>query len=250
MTEGKTGDDISLSPFSNAVLSEYIIDELLTIPIDSAANAYKKHFLFLLTFPEIPVFKSITQFSKESLDSITQYELLRERDFAGQVAAKRALALTSPEHLRDLQTDIKNKLTGLEAAKMFFVRDSTGKVLYTDEKNRITVAEAIERIVAEQKLMPVESAYDFYILCMSLYVATRDRLIKVGKDKKGENAALNMQIDFYHLSYLPFVNEFVTNDNYLCRVAKELIKYLRLDKTVRSGQEYLNLWFHELLSGD
>lgn len=240
---------MSMSPFSNAVLSDYVVDELLTIPIDSAGNAYKKHLALLSIFPNIPIFKSITLFSKENLEKAAISELIRPNGFAGQVAANRALALVSDKHLADLLEGINNKATGLKTAKMFFPRDSFGTISYTEEKNRISISEAITKILSEQKLHPMESAYDFYILCMNLYVATRNRLIRVGKHKKGENAALNIQIDFYHLSYLPFVSELVTNDHYLREVAEEVINYFRFDKAVKSGQEHVDQWFHDLLSG-
>lgn len=250
-TTGRTGDDIVLSPFSETILSEYVVDEMLTIPIERASDAYKKHVAFLSIFPYIPVLKSITKFTKSDFDRNFTKELLMPREFAGQVAAMRALALVTPEHRKDLETDVENKNTGIEDAKKFLNRDSSGSVIYVNSNERIALKQAIAMIIDEQQLNPLSSSYDFHILCMNLFVATRNRLIRVPDMKiyKNEKSTLNSQIDFYHLSYLPYVYGFVTNDKYLNLVAKELVDYLNLDKVVYTSDEYWRYWLHKILSG-
>ncbi len=250
--DGQTGDDMSLSPFSEAALSVYVIDELLTIPIDSASNAYKKHLALLTIFPKLPVLKAITQLTPEELNRVHTKELLMPNEFAGQIALKRLLAFAAPEHRQDLETDLENKKAALEDAKRFLMRDSSSSIIYVDPQRRITLNEAITRIVTELKLDPKAYPWDFHLLCMHLYVATRNRLITVPglKIYKGENSMLNAQIDFYHLSYLPFTSGFVTNDKYLNMIANEIVNYFSLAKTIYTCEEYWKLWLHKLLGGN
>lgn len=246
--EGQTGDDITLSPFANTVVSEYVIDELVTIPTDH--NAFKKHVLMLSIFPTLPVIAAITKIAPQQLDVSDLGDLLLEPGFAGAVGSKRAAALVSAPDLADLEQDLRNKEAGRQAAERFLQKDATGSIIYTDPSDRINIGNAIRRIIEERQLKPRESNYDFHLLCMYLYAATRNRLIDVAtRFRKGPSQMLNHQIDFYHLSYLPFVKGFITDDTYLTMVARELIDYLELDKEVVTGDEFRSRWFRGLLGG-
>jgi hypothetical protein len=246
--EGQSGDDITLSPFANTVVSEYVIDELVTIPVDH--NAFKKHVLMLSIFPTLPVTAAITKVTPQQLDVSDLSDLLLEPGFAGLVGSKRAAALVSAPDLADLEQDLKNKEAGRQAAERFLQKDAAGNIVYINPPERISIRDAIKRIVDERQLKPRESNYDFHLLCMHLYAATRSRLIDVAtRFRKGPSQMLNHQIDFYHLSYLPFVKGFITDDTYLTMVAQELIDYLDLNKEVITGDEFHSRWLRRLLGG-
>jgi len=246
--EGQTGDDITLSPFQDVAFSEYVIDELVTIPVSH--NSFKKHTLLLSVFPKLPVLVAITKPTKQQLDAFGLDDLLLDPNFAGVVGSKRAAALVSASDLADLEQDIRNKGAGKLAAELYLQKDAAGNVVYVDPADRISIRDAIELIIGEHDLNPGESNHDFHLLCMYLYAATRNRLIGVAtKFRKGPAQMLNHQIDFYHLSYLPFVDGFVTDDTYLAMITKGLIDYLSLNKKVITGDEFRTRWMRRLLGG-
>jgi len=245
--EGATGDPIAFSPFKDAVVSEYTLDELITIPI---STPYKKHLAFLSIFQDLPVFSSITKFSPEELASATEIDILAAPEFLKGLVTTRLLALTSPEYRGYLEQDIQNKATARLTAELHLKNPLGGYFDYVDPENRISIRETIAQIISTYKLDPVASPYDFHLLCMHLFVATRDRLIDVpAKYRKGPTKTLSHQIDLYHLSYLPFVEGFVTNDAYLSLVATEVVQYLSLNKKIVSMEEFWTRWIRVHLLG-
>lgn len=242
--EGQTGDDMQLSPFADAVLSDYVIDELVTIPVTD--NAYRKHVAQLMIFPDVPVLKgSIFQLGKSKLDSLKYDDAVQPKGYAGAIGEKRLSALIFQNDLDDLNQDIANKDAGRrQAASLIVDRE------YVGQGDRLPVRDVITHIITEFELKPQMSNYDFYKLCMYLYAATRDRLIDVPtKYRKGKYDMLNHQIDFYHLSYLPFVDGLVTDDRYLTMVALAVVECLGLDKEIITSKDYYSRSLRNLLSG-
>ena len=83
---------------------------------------------------------------------------------------------------------------------------------------------------------------------MSLYTFEVTRLIdRPARDRKGASRLLNQQIDYYHLSYLPFVDEFVTNDVVLAETASSLILMFGLHVAVHTAAVYRSNWIRQRL---
>jgi len=237
--EGSSNDPIALSPFVDAVVSEYTLDELITIPI---GTAYKKHLCFLMIFQELPVFTSITKFDAKTLNNSREGDILLPSDFLPGLVTIRSLALASPEYRGYLEQDIQSKEQARIGAELFLKNPLGGYFEYVDPKKRISLRETIIKIIQDHQLTPSDP-YDFYQLCMHLFVATRNRLIDVpAKYRKGPSRTLSHQIDFYHLSYLPFVKGFVTSDTYLSLVARELVSYLDLKREILNKEDFWKRW--------
>lgn len=242
--EGRTGDDIKLSPFSIVVLSEYGVAECITIPHTS--NAYKKHLCLFSIFPKIRVFKPITIFDqkKPEHDKSSIQELLNKNDFLGKVAALRTSALLTTEGRSNLQKDLQHKYEGIQAAAL----ESFGETA-SGEDMRLSLDDIIDAICKTHKLSPKESKYDFYQLVMRIYVAKRQKLIKGINYKKVERN-LNEKIDSYHLSYLPYVRGFVTSDYDLYNIAQTLSKHFDLGVEVLKPDDFWSLWLRNHLLGN
>ena len=76
----KPGDPRAATPFADAVLSDFVLDEIITNPID---NSYLKHLLLLIIYPDIPILRAL-----ESVD-------LREAQ------RNRSLLIRPPEYLKN-----------------------------------------------------------------------------------------------------------------------------------------------------
>lgn len=75
---------------------------------------------------------------------------------------------------------------------------------------------------------------------MSLYSFEATRFIdRPANEQKGASRLLNQQIDYYHLTYLPFVDEFVTDDTVLARTAADLVRIFGLSTDVHTTTSYL-----------
>lgn len=233
---GQTGDSILRTPFSEVVISDYTLDECLTIQL--ASNPYKKHLCMFLIYPQIKIMKPITIFDgkKSEHDASSISDLFHKKDYLQNVIALRASALVTNEARLSLEKDIENKKQGEIIAQHF--PQFENKCNYAD---RLSLEDAIRKIIIEKNISPENSKYDFYQLCMNIFVAKRKRAIK-GLEYKNSSRNLNEQIDSYHLSYLPYVQGFVTNDKGMTLLAKALNMYFGLGVKVIDANEYWELW--------
>lgn len=108
---------------------------------------------------------------------------------------------------------------------------------------------AVAAVVEKLHLDPANSAHDFFALCRSLYEFENARLInRPAEDRRGPAWWLNQQIDHYHLSYLPFVDVFVTDDAVLRKTAGSLSQTFRPNVQVCSVQTFLGQWIRSSLT--
>lgn len=68
------------SPFARAVMSDFVLDEILTHPI---SDAYKKHLLLLTIFPDVPVLVPLDS-ADLAAAQIHRDVLLRPADFLSE----------------------------------------------------------------------------------------------------------------------------------------------------------------------
>jgi hypothetical protein len=240
--EGQTGDAREASPFAHAVISDFVVDEIVTHQI---SDAYKKHVLLLAIFPDIPVLVSLESADLAAAQSHREL-LLRPADFLAKVVTTRLLALAGhPEALRGLAEDIANKQSRIDA-------DAARAIDYAPKHQRVPFDEAVTAAIQAQRLDPKHSAFDFFQLCTTLYSLEMRRFIdRSNRERKGASRSLNQQIDHYHLTYLPFVDEFVTNDAVLARTAADLVRIVGLQTVVHTTSSYLNEWLRgQLLAKD
>ena len=84
--------------------------------------------------------------------------------------------------------------------------------------------------------------------CKRLYEFEISRLVdRLSTERKGASRHLNQQIDFYHLSYIPFVDGFVTNDKALRSTALVLTERFRPLTSIYSVDEYHRSWIRDRL---
>lgn len=236
--DGSTGAAREASPFAHAVISDFVIDEIVTNQI---GNAYKKHLVLLTIFSDIPVLVSLE--SADLAAAQTDRELLlRPVDFLANVVATRSLALAGhPEALRGLAEDIANKQNRISA-------DMTRAIEYAPKRQRVPFDEAVAAVIQARRLDPRHSAHDFFQLCTTLYDLETKRFIdRPAHERKGPKRLLNQQIDHYHLTYLPFVDEFVTEDVVLARTAADLVRLVGLPTVVHTTSSYLREWMRAQL---
>jgi hypothetical protein len=236
--EARTGAAREASPFAHAVISDFVIDEIVTNQI---GNAYKKHLALLAIFPDIPVLVSLE--SADLAAAQTDRELLvRPADFLAKVVATRSLAVAGhPEALHGLAEDIANKQDRINA-------DKTRAIEYASKRQRVPFDEAVAAVIQARRLDPRHSAHDFFQLCTMLYDLETKRFIdRPAHERKGAGRLLNQQIDHYHLTYLPFVDEFVTGDVVLARNATDLVRLVGLQTVVHATSSYLSEWMREQL---
>jgi hypothetical protein len=236
--DGQTGDPREASPFARAVMSDFVLDEILTHPI---SDAYKKHLLLLTIFPDVPVLVPLDS-ADLAAAQIHRDVLLRPADFLSGAVGTRLLALAGqPDALRGLATDIANKQSRIDA-------DAARGSQYVPKQLRVPFDEAVAVAIAVRRLDPTSSARDFFDLCMSLYSFEATRFIdRPANERKGASRLLNQQIDYYHLTYLPFVDEFVTDDTVLARTAADLVRIFGLSTDVHTTTSYLSAWMREQL---
>ncbi len=239
-TEGKTGDPRSTSPFSDAVLSDFSLDELITIPI---GNAYKKHLALLAVFPDIPVLLPLEQVDLAEAER-DRSVLVREPNFLSSVAALRARAVIGdPVAVDGLKTDIGNKKARID-------RDVAASRWhqFVPKDQRVDLDDVVTLAVNEHGLHPESSSTDFFSLCRVLFQSEMARLTdRSSTARKGASRQLNQQIDYYHLSYIPFVDGFVTEDATLRATARALCQRFRPSVKVYSIEEYHRHWIRSQL---
>lgn len=241
--EGQTGDSRSESPFSNAVLSDFALDEMISIPV---SNAFKKHLALLTIFPDIPVLLPLEQVDINDAEHDRSI-LVRESNFLPSVAGLRARALIGDlMAVSSLEQDIDNK-KGRIAADVTAAQSR----MHVQKPQRIDLEQAIALAVREANLEPGSSSVDFFKLCKRLYEFEISRLIdRPSAERKGASRQLNQQIDYYHLSYLPFVNGFVTDDRTLRSTALVLSEQFHPSTSIYSVDEYHRSWIRNRLQAD
>ncbi len=213
---GKTGDSRERTPFQHAVLSDFSLSEIITNPID---NAYLKHVVFLTIFPDLPVLRPL-----DGLDiGAAQRDrslILNPPDFLPGVIPTRLLAAAGhPEAVRAHEQDLAGKQKRIQED----IAAAAGQE-YVPVHLRKPLGEVIDEVVALRGLRPSQSAVDFFELCKHLFGCERTRYIdRPTGDRKTARRYLNLQIDYYHLSYLPFVDGFVTDDAVLRDTATDLV---------------------------
>lgn len=239
--EGKTGDPRSESPFEHAVLSDYSLDELITLPV---GNAFKKHLLLLTIYPDIPVLLPIEQVDLNQAMSDRNL-LLHEANFLSSVANLRARALIGdPVAVDGLAVDIENKRRRIRSD----VKSAQGSK-HVPAEMRVELDVAIDLTTESKKLNPRDSASDFLALCKTLYGFEITRFIdRSARTRKGPSRNLNQQIDYYHLAYLPFVDGFVSNDKTLIDIARVLCDRFLPRVQVWDVDSYHRHWIRERLS--
>jgi hypothetical protein len=217
------------------VLSDFSLDEIITNPVD---NVYKKHLLLLMIFPDIPVLRSLdtVDFAAAEAD---RNVLLRPTDYLSSTFSTRTLAMVgAPEALRGLQSDIANKHSRIQADVA-----SSLAIQYVPKGQRVNFGTAVAALVQTRSLNPAQSAADFFELCKLLFQLDVSRLIdRPSSDRKGPSRLLNQQIDYYHLSYLPFVDAFVTDDNVLRQMASELRTTFLPSRKIHTVESYRSAW--------
>ena len=236
--EGRTGDPRDATPFADTVLSDFVLDEIITNPI---TDAYKKHLLLLMIYPDIPILRAL-----ESMDlseaQRSREVLLRPPEYLKNAIGSRTLALVGhQEGLDALASDMANKQARID-------QDAVRSSQYVTKDQRVSFDAAVMHAVSIGNLQPGASARDFFDLCMTLYSYEVHRYIdRPSSERKGGRRLLNQQIDFYHLSYLPFVEVFITNDTVLGRAAADLIRIYCLPVEVETAETYLSKWIRRQL---
>ena len=238
--DGQTGDPRGASPFQHAVISDYGLDEIVTNPI---GNAYVMHVHFLTIFPDIPVLQSLNIVDIPAAQA-DRTILLRPADYIQTSIGGRWLALVGhPEAVAALEQDVGRKQARIKAD----IDAAVGK-RYVPKEFRVPFSDAIAMTAAQRGLDPAASAHDFFALCEVLYSYEVSRFIdRPSRERKGPSRQLNQQIDHYHLSYLPFVDAFVTDDVVLHQMAKELGASYYPNVEIDDVDSYLEKWIRRKL---
>lgn len=148
------------------------------------------------------------------------------------------------QSIADLETDIENKQARIRAD----IAAATGKN-YVPPASRAPIEEVIEVGIAMRGWNPSKSAKDFFELCKYLHGCEVTRYIdRPSSERKGASRILNQQIDYYHLSYLPFVQAFVTNDAVLRETAQKLAKMFYPEVEIHDVASYHSKWMRDRLT--
>ena len=238
--EGKTGGPRSATPFQHAVLSDYSLDEILTIPI---GNAYQKHLLLLTVFPDMPVLRALNVVDIPVVQA-KRAELLRPAGYTENSVCGPLLALHGhAASVRARANDIENKHARIRADV-----DAAAGRQHVPKRFRVPFGTAVAMAVETHGLNPAGSAKDFLELCLVLYSFEISRFIdRPSSERKGPSRQLNQLIDHYHLAYLPFVDTFVTDDVVLRQMASDLAAAYRPTVEVESVTSYHEKWIRQKL---
>lgn len=216
------------------------MDEIVTNPI---SNAYAKHLVLLTIFPDIPVMQALNLVDIP-VALANRALLLRPADYLQNSIGGRLLALLGHADSRAaLEHDIENKQARIRAD----VAAAVGRQ-YVSKPHRVPLADAVAIASASRGLDPTNSAQDFLELCQLLYSYEVNRFIdRPSSERKGPSRQLNQQIDHYHLSYLPFVDGFVTDDAVLHEMAAFLAAAYHPGVEVDSVTSYHEKWIRAKL---
>ncbi len=222
------------------MLSDYSLDEILTIPI---GNAYQKHLLLLTVFPDMPVLRALNVVDIPVVQAEESRELLQPAGYTENSVCGRLLALHGRK--RPLELEQTTLRTSTHGSALTSTQRPAGNMFEA-------VPSAVRHRVAcpdeTHGLNPAGSAKDFLELCLVLYSFEISRFIdRPSSERKGPSRQLNQLIDHYHLAYLPFVDTFVTDDVVLRQMASDLAAAYRPTVEVESVTSYHEKWIRQKL---
>ena len=241
--EGSSELDYSLTPFKNAVISEYVLDEMLMV---ENQDSVKRHAAFITIFQRISLLKAITTIIKEGINNPSDF--YAPANLASSVAISRLTEVLTGELSGETKKALEEKQQFAEMCTWYQQGPQEETPRYMQPEKREDIRTVIKEILSRIGSANPMNLKMFNLLCMELYVAKRQRKIKKPTGiqfYKANKHTFNDQIDFYHLSYLPLVNTFISGDEGLLYVAQEIVN-MGLDdcKIVHTG-EYWKNWLKD-----
>lgn len=246
--EGDSNLDIKMTPFRQAIISVYAIDELLITlsETNNAFNAQKRGITFLSILKELPITMGVADILKTNANvnqnTIRQYVVPRGN--IDGLIIELCLSFSTRKVTTSLQTIINDKKNARITAE-----NQVNQTPYAKRVNFDTYLNDLKIKFSQDNLN------DFMNICMEVYVALRDRKVKKpdelsrGDFFKNPQHALNQQIDCYHLCYAKYTDLFITNDKLLTWLIKQFKAKGLLSCRVMKPDDFFNAWLRSELTG-
>jgi len=242
--KGSSENQRKYTIFSDVVMSEYSVDELINIPIEKKRELVS-NLKFILRFSNIPVILSSPNIEKR----INKKDIVV--DYKNYFVNKAMVNEYAGQRLKEVLSGISTNEIPAALKKKKLIKDNwylshqfnplTRTMRYSNPSDKKSLNEIVSEILIKNNFQKPMSFKDYFKFCMELYISKRDRRIIAPSHnfyKTSKKSFLNEQIDFYHLTYAYFADNFVTNDSALLFVAKELQAQALFKANVHNKKEY------------
>lgn len=234
--------------FEGVLLSEYNIDELLNIETKTSqtinASKMNAHILLMLLQQNTVVRPIIQSIDSPELNTPVPPISALQSDMGGikNYLVTYLLGLARGNHHPLIDQQIQNRSKVIAQSKI----KATPSVI----NKKMTVEQAIDFYLTEKCLpLPLK---DFFILQQYLSELKRSKTLRApdnfkAKDFYKPNHQFAENIDFFHISYAPLVETFVTDD----RVVRYILEILKskslITCNILNHSQYYSEWFKGII---